>query len=213
MSKIYLKETGKEVKIGSKTSINGVRVSLTKTFIKDNPELFYEKTTPLFTSEDGVDIYECDDYYFVHIGDYNGDKPKVKHMKPYWVVRDTKNFGKVVIDLNNTNVKRFAHKSNAEAWIRENKPKTLKDYEARLLTATTPLYVEMKAKEPKLFYYKVLTLIQQDLGGSGIYYITSEKEPGWCVIPSVGLTDITFITEKAAKKAIEIMGDKLDLFL
>jgi len=267
-SKLVLKETGKEVKLGSKLHVNGVRVNLTKTFVKENSSLFEEVDSkqellaeakkkfpigtiylsplgnfkrvvvgnshitsngdvadggyiiynkdkdkwatpilPLFKSVDGVDVYEGDEYWFIQTKIYIDREKGIHSLEPWEIFHSSKG-----VYTGNTDIKRFSERSEAEAWLEDNKPeKTLADYELPLLTHTTPLYVEMKVKEPKLYWYKVMLLIQEDLG-KGEYFVLKCQTVEMYDAKFSGITDIGFKSSEIAWKVIELMGDKLELF-
>jgi len=156
------------------------------------------KLEPILTTEDGKEMYDGDDVYFV-CNDYN-----IVTLKNINIATDVILKGKF-----------FADKSKAEQWVKDNKPKTLEDYEDELLTYKTPLYVELKEKEPKLYWLKVMKIIAEDLnkGNKGEYFIVWEQdkfEP-WMRCDSDKYSEPLFDTSENDQKAIDIMGNKLNL--
>lgn len=73
----------------------------------------------LFTTEDGVDIYEGDSYFGIQAGEHNGDQNLIAHNQ--WTVFEY-DPTTMTVDLTNTNIKRFKDKLNAENYVLLNKP-------------------------------------------------------------------------------------------
>lgn len=108
-----------------------------------------------------------------------------------------------------------------DLYVDDNWVEIVKDlpyYENLLLQYKTPLYVELKEKEPKLYWLKVLQLIADDLNKNKItdefYAPTLEYNK---IIPDnyflndgdYGFIDIKFDSKESCDKAIEILGDNL----
>lgn len=130
-------------------------------------------------------------------------------------------------NINQYGNKHWMYFSSAEArdkWIEENKQvvKDLAYYEDKLITYKTPLYVELKVKEPKLYYTKILQLIADDLNDKNFdklnmsvckYFIRYDS-----IIDKYDVSNFSFLLDnsicfdstKKANQATEIMGDKLD---
>jgi hypothetical protein len=115
--------------------------------------------------------------------------------------------------------------SSAEArskWIEENKPvvKDLAYYEDKLIKYKTPLYVELKVKEPKLYYTKILQIIADDLNDKDYdklnilarrYIIRYDLKYNTYKSSNISsLFGIYFDSIEKVDQAIKIMGDKLD---
>lgn len=76
---------------------------------------FLEKVkTPLFKTEDGVDIYENDNWFIVYIPGYKGTRP-------LWTLYHSSD-GALAIWLDDLSIKRFSTKEKAEEYILMNKP-------------------------------------------------------------------------------------------
>ena len=179
-----------------------------------------EVIKPIFKSEDGVDIYEGDTIYYVR-KDFKDSSNEVIEYR---------NYCGLYSDLNIY----FSTKEAAEEYVAKNKPKDLQYYEDLLLnpvetytdytfcTFNSTHYDWLKNKEPKLYWLKILELIQQDLDdgwkpdwkdanykyriekhGSLNYNIESYRtwDSGLC----------NFKSEESAQKAMELMKDKLDI--
>lgn len=72
---------------------------------------------PLFTTEDGVDVFEGDEYYFTNIVKFNLDEPYSN------ILNKKANTGDVEAEKNYPNTwKNFSTKQAAEEWIIMNKP-------------------------------------------------------------------------------------------
>ncbi len=181
----------------------------------------------LFTSEDGVDIFEGDYYWLIDsiTSPCRKKKDSVEAWKP--------NEG--------DGLKRFSSEETAEKYLKSLKEKTLEDYENILLnnkcSATVwyldndiskPLILLSKGKfyetlrnnEPKLYWTKVLKLIADDLNdgwksdwnypGNKSYFIKKDDYyyTDWSSTDQYG--NVSFKSKELADKAIKIMGDKLD---
>lgn len=125
----------------------------------------------------------------------------------------------------------------AEEWIGKNKKKTLKDYENILLrdyknVKSTHIYISrghffqiLKEIEPKLYWTKILQLIADDLHGDwklewpNSYILVTIRKEGtkynnnFEVNAHCGGNEgcVYFKSRELAKKAIELMEDKLDI--
>jgi hypothetical protein len=187
-----------------------------------------EIVKPLFTTEDGVEIYKGDDVFI-----YNKSGKEV-------IFKFDNYFGRT----SNCNLY-FSTKEAAEAWIKENRPKekTLEDYEKMLIIGCTSensnvrlkagdykgsglssyfsnhFYNLLRENEPKLYWTKVLQLIADDLNGDWIYKSGAKyfdiflNINNYSTMRHIGMnlySDIRFKNSKNAKKAIKLMGDKLD---
>lgn len=165
-----------------------------------------EILTPLFQTEDKVDIYEGDEYWYsyksahccCHCGNAN---------------------------LNVTfpdDIIRFSTKEATEAWLKANKPKDLQYYEDLVCNSNT--FDMLKTISPKLYYLQILSLIQRDLDDGWkpdwknscelkyyIYYWNRQHSTYRVESNTVCNTGVIYFkSEKSAQKAIEIMGDKLN---
>ncbi len=181
-----------------------------------------EVIKPIFKTEDGIDIYEGDEYYSVckktfKLADFGAPQSNgAASSTEFWLT--------------------FSTKEAAEDWLAKNKPKDLQYYEDLLLNnkfAAGPInnlinlsdmYTCLKITNPKLYWLKVLELIQQDLdegwkpdwANSGqlkfriscryadtVYEVTNNYEfvEGF----------VYFKTRQSAEKAIDVLKDKLDI--
>lgn len=170
---------------------------------------------PLFVTEDGIEIYN-------------------EHTLVFGVNKDWIAYGTEFASMSNKNNKYFSTKKAAEEYVAKNKPKDLQYYEDLLLNPAETVYTFctfsfshytwLKNKEPKLYWLKVLELVQQDLDNGW--------EPSW-FLPGQSKFRIScryidtvyrvtynyefvegfvfFKTKQSAEKAIELMGDKLDI--
>ena len=87
---------------------------------------------PLFTTEDGVDIFEGDKYYYINS---NFNDP--------WEIINTKADCPEIINKNNLNYKRFSTKEKAEEYILMHKPcLSLKDIDELLCKNTSSYFLE-----------------------------------------------------------------------
>ena len=179
-----------------------------------------EVIKPIFKSEDGVDIYEGDTIYYVR-KDFKDSSNEVIGYR---------NYCGLYSDLNIY----FSTKEAAEEYVDKNKPKDLKYYEDLLLNPietytdytfcafNSTHYDWLKNKEPKLYWLKVLELIQQDLDNGWKpdwndhnckyrienYYMSNYSIESYRGHNS-GLCN--FKSKESAQTAIQIMGDKLDI--
>ena len=96
---------------------------------------------PLFTTEDGIDIFKGDEYYYINS----------KFSDP-WGIINTKADYPEIINKNDLNYKRFSTKEAAEEYILYNKPLlTLKDVEELLCKNTSSYFLEkFKKRTQKL---------------------------------------------------------------
>lgn len=96
---------------------------------------------PLFKTEDGVDIFEGDKYYYIN-----------SNFSDPWEIIHTKADCPGIIDKNDLNYKRFSTKEKAEEYILMNKPLlTLKDVEELLCKNTSSYFLEkFKKRAQKL---------------------------------------------------------------
>lgn len=195
MSKIYYYQ--QEVKIGDKVELNGHIVTVTEQLVKDLPDKFKVKDKPLFTTEDGVDIYEGDEYYWLT----NLDQ----------IVYNTASIG------SGTNgFKCFSTYEAAEEYIAKHKEKTLEDYIHEAIDQDPALMAKLKHRYPKLFYTHILQKIANDLNNGlriyayAIVYNADTNSYWWRCSNKTIPSSVIFHSPKAAKKAIKIMGDKLD---
>lgn len=172
---------------------------------------------PLFITEDGVEIFEGGKVWYIH--ESNMFNPIFTNANPQI--------------LSWCNVIIFSTKKAAEDWIAKNKQKDLQYYEDLLLnpveiypdytfcTFNSTHYAWLKNTEPKLYWLKVLEAIQQDLddGWKPDWNHTSVK---WRIYISHGYYEVSsyitlntgltcFKSEESAQKAVQIMGDKLDI--
>ncbi len=218
-----------EVNIGDLVPINGIEVEVTQQVIDNNPDYFEVKEKEwakryLFTTEDGVDIFE------------NGE---------YWIISEPSNIIiKGVVDnvdqtLSNA-IKRFSTKKAAQSYLNSIKKKSLKYYEDILLDnkgtvkawypnnnehfvlaqlSVSDFYKILKGYEPKLYWSKILQLIADDLNGDwkpdwnnygDKWFIKKEENnirTGYRYSFNYGTT--IFKSKDLVEKAIKIMGDKL----
>lgn len=185
---------------------------------------------PLFITEDGVEIFEGDEYWWI----YDKTDDNIMHAE----------LGAHLNSGQREHAIYFSTREKAEEYIRKNKEKTIQDYENILLKSddimfsspinrgygeltvyTQKAYEWLKKNEPKLFYFKVLQLIAKDLNdgwepdwndlNERKYYIFKEFESNKYSIGSYTSTwgqGVVFKSQKITKKAIEIMGhNKLDI--
>jgi hypothetical protein len=171
-----------------------------------------EIVEPIFVAEDGVGIYKGDELYYVNVKDL---------LTNYWYWA---NHPKVT---NFTDYKYFSTNTAAEKWIEENKPeKTLEDYENELLKKSgsqmilgcylfdKEFYNHLKTREPKLYWSKILQLIADDLNGgentNRNYIMRKNGEYVAVGYSEAIITTLMFCNKEMARKAIKLMGDKLD---
>jgi hypothetical protein len=173
----------------------------------------------IFTTHDGVDIYEDDSYCYI-IHDY------INHIHKAKMSGGT-----------STKYKYFSTNEVAQKYINDSKVKTLNDYENILLNDSTLVYRDsdntcnnikkssyslyLKHNDPKLYYTKVLELIATDLNDGWIrtddnrYYRISHSShrPDYitATFSILNLEGVKFKSSEIAKKAIKIMGDKLNI--
>jgi hypothetical protein len=175
-----------------------------------------EIAKPLFTTEDGVEIYEGDKCWFLLNEDITSGKEFSDIHYDKWVGSD-KEKGKY-----------FSTREAAEEYIAKHKEKTLEDYEKELLTDSkiyrnkadmwtypTDIYRWLRENEPKLYWSKVLQLIADDLNEGKCVNRIFIKRHGGDYIPVFDKESLRgtpmFASKSDAMKAIKIMGDKLDL--
>ena len=143
-------------------------VGLTLCCYKDGKWAEIEK--PIFTTSDGIDIYEEDNYWIC---------PKPCNTM-YWNNKYLKEYPKQYNSNfynSSTSWITFSTKELAEKYITDNTEKTLNDYENILLESKnkfsfgifnsympqSSFYGLLKENEPKLYWTKVLQLIADDL--------------------------------------------------
>ena len=175
------------------------------------PEDGWYEILPLkFTTEDGVDIYGDMKTYMVYSNLTMSDKNS-NH------------------EGTNSTIKYFYYKENALAYIEKHKEKTLEDYESILFERGNSMtfssdsiyfnvYGWLKDNEPKLYYTKILQLIADDLNDGWVadfsgfnnpvkYYLISS---GWTASFNIDIPGVVYFkSENLAKKAREILGDKV----
>lgn len=177
-----------------------------------------EIVKPIFTTEDGVDIYDKNEKLFeVILSTYH-----LNENIPYIACNNVSNKCK---DCNPSLV--FSTKEVAQKWIDENKPKEkiLEDYEKSLVSGTSDdeaaiLYYELlKQNDPRLYWSKILRSVADDLNGN--IYLDFKKEHYFYNIywdikySKYGINthcgqneDCTYFTSKEnAEKAMEILGE------
>lgn len=119
----------------------------------------------------------------------------------------------VTLEVNDQNIENNPYLFEVEETKSE---KTLEDYVHKAIDEDPALMAKLKQRYPKLFYTHVLQKIADDLNNNkrlSTYTIIYKEYAG-----SYGverwyfniLDSIKFYSPKAAEKAIEIMGDKLD---
>lgn len=179
--------------------------------------IIYQKETnnwanivkPLFKSEDGVDIYEGDIYYIVYTDKY------IEKENQWKINISTNTILGYSPDI--PGIMRFSNAKAANKWLKENRPeKTLQDYENILLHYKTPLYVELKEKEPKLYWLKVLELIAEDYKPVDNTYWTPMKGYNNEIVSddfyfsnNYRYVNVKFNTKKDCDKAIKLIGVNL----
>lgn len=188
--------------------------SMTEGITTNNMLVYYNGTwanivKPLFKSEDGVDIYKGDTYYIVYTDKYIEKENQ-------WKVNISTN---TILGYSpgTPGIMRFSNTEAANKWLKENRPeKTLQDYEDILLLYKTPLYVELKEKEPKLYWLKVLELIAEDYKPVGDAYWTpiidssiDIRSDDFYFSENYRYVDVKFNTKEDCDKAIKLIGDNL----
>jgi hypothetical protein len=164
-----------------------------------------EIVKPLFTTEDGVEIFKGDEYWWF----YDGLDPKIMHASD----GAHENSGK------KPNAKYFSTCEAAEEYIAKHKEKTLEDYESELDEITSisgySVYRWLKDNDRKLYYTKVLNAIADDLNDEKCVNRIFIKRHGGDYIPIFDKESLRgtpmFASKSDAMKAIKIMGDKLDI--
>jgi hypothetical protein len=170
---------------------------------------------PLFTTEDGENIYDGDGYFTVD----KNYKITFSVAKPEYIYFRT--------------IARFSTLKAAEEYIAKHKEKTLEDYENTLIyknignldksshyngfthNITKNLFYRLlKENEPKLYWTKVLQLIADDLNQEfGLrQWVIELYDDGYNIdsYTYFSFGAIKFSHKEAAVKASKIMGDKLD---
>jgi hypothetical protein len=170
---------------------------------------------PLFKTEDGVGIYKGDDYYYTVTTNPCSDLNwRINFSTCDWVNDRRPPLGKV----------QFSTKEACEKWIKENKPvvKDLEYYERELINLKTPFYIDLKSKEPKLYYIKVLQLIADDLNNKNFDELNNTFKWFTCFKNSSKVYSVVncshkvigsiyFDSKEKAEQAIKIMGKKLNI--
>lgn len=175
---------------------------------------------PIFKTEDGIDVYEGDTIYYVR-KDFKGSSNEIIEYRNYQGLYSGLNIY-------------FSTKEAAEDWLSKNKPKDLQYYEDLLwddnlssgsvdnLIKHSDMYVCLKLTNPKLYWLKVLELIQQDLDEGWKADLVGSHPNKWFIHSfrgkiGIDATDVLnrgqqmFKTRESAQKAIELMKDKLDI--
>ena len=169
----------------------------------------------LFTTEDGVDIREGDKSYIIYKNSfeisgptrYHGDNPESYYY--------------------------FSTLESAQEFVKKNNPKTLEDYEEMfcsphgfrcsdgVVCQKSGLYARLKEVNPKLYWLGVLQTIADDLN-ERVYSddkdyrnISIDLEEDGNYRPehwiSANSGKVLFANVSTAQKAINIMGNKLDI--
>ena len=169
----------------------------------------------LFTTEDGVDIRKGDTCWVTP--KHTNDAYFPNNMDAYPAEKTVHN--QTLTAVHPDCFSFFSTKESAEAYITKHTEKSLEDYETMLLNLKNyAFYSQLKKREPKLYWLKVLQLIADDLNdekfkrGSIIEY---DKEQDsyvsvWSASNRFRYSDIIFSSRIQSNKAIKIMGDKLD---
>jgi hypothetical protein len=163
-----------------------------------------EIVKPIFTTEDGVEIFKGDEYWWF----YDGLDPKIMHASD----GAHENSGK------KPNAKYFSSREAAEEYIAKHKEKTLEDYEKEIDDITSisgySVYSWLKDNDRKLYYTKVLNAIADDLNDGKCVNRIFIKRHGGDYIPVFDKESLRgtpmFASKSDAMKAIKIMADKLD---
>ncbi len=114
-------------RIDKKTKIIGFTIELNKYLISNfktiidnckgcNINYIQKAKQPLFTTEDGVDIFEGDNWYIVYIDGYDGSGSLFN-------VFSSNDYPNVPLLLNRIGVKRFSTKEKAQEYVDLHKPK------------------------------------------------------------------------------------------
>ena len=199
----------------NKFGIYTINEGICRYLYKSSIETWAEVVKPIFTTEDGVDIYKDDFVWYTYKNNLCCCRTEASYFK--------KN-----VESDNTVV--FSMKSACIAWNDENKPKALEDYEDELLNSTKKMivpnnnsiwlqdyYFVLKHRDPKLYWHKILTLISEDLNEefNDEYSLIIKTDDSYTVeaypsdITWDYLLEIRFSSEKIAKKALELIGDKI----
>ena len=229
----YLKQ---KVSLGDIIDFKGLKVEVTDNLIKSNPDLFVvEEEYPEYVEciKTVSSNYTLGKIYRIINYDYYpkqisiiGDKGHRNDIY-YWTEEYLK-------DANNCF--KPSTPEAAEDWLAKNKPKDLQYYEDLLLHSVETIkdytfavwdsthYEWLKNKEPKLYWLKVLELVQQDLDDGWKPSWSLPGQPKFRIscryIDTVYRVTynydfvegfVFFKTKQSAEKAIELMEDKLDI--
>ena len=167
------------------------------------------------TTDDGVDKFLDEDFWAVSKNDFSFIVQMVKNNPEYGITYFKRS------DFMYFSTEELVHK-----YIKENKVKSLKDYEnilnfdetvvdTDLSNEAWEMYGWLKRNEPKLYWSKVLQIIADNVNeyGGGNYFINYnfyDKDYSINSFSTIALCDVKFDSIETARKAIEIMGDKLD---
>lgn len=174
-------------------------------YFEESEEKWAEIVKPLFTTEDGVEIFEGDKCWFINSRELIKDENIDETNYGYWEGGSCDPLSKY-----------FSTREAAEEYIAKHKEKTLKDYENELYAVTSisgySVYSWLKDNDKKLYYTKVLQLIADDLKGEVDDSIEIICAPNYysTVHASMSRSSVKFSSKSAAQKAIKIMGDKLN---
>jgi len=105
--------------------------------------------------------------------------------------------------------KAFSSIEAAQKYVSSFIDKTLIDYEKELYDMSKK-FIWIKACEPKLFYYKILNMIAEDLGRGNFYIFKNKIVMALASEPEI--TAIGFKTRATAERAKEILGDEIKYF-
>lgn len=160
-----------------------------------------EIVKPLFITEDGVEIFEGDEYFYINDSFDINVICAIKGCQSEYVKA------------------RFSTREAAEEYIAKHREKTLKDYEKEIDETTSisgySVYRWLKDNDRKLYYTKVLQLIADDLNDGKCVNRIFIKRHGGDYIPIFDKESLRgtpmFASKSDAMKAIKIMNDKLDL--
>lgn len=171
---------------------------------------FAEIVHPLFTTEDGVDIYSEIYTKLWYVPRKNN--PRYWPDNCYEYPRETDSYTKNSEEY----FAFFSTREAAEAYIAKHKEKTLENYIHEAIDEAPAIMAKLRNRYPKLFYMHVLQKIADDLNGDwehrhGLelcFVIGKKGRIKQIRYPSIH--DIIFKSFDISQKAIEIMGDKLD---
>lgn len=162
---------------------------------------------PLLTTDDGVELFIGDTIWIISKKDFSYSSK---------ILNDDSGFGKIY--FKRSEFMYYSREDLVHKYIKNNKPKTLEDYENILLLndnlADTDLendiwemYAWLKRNEPKLYWSKILELIADDLNQESQIKLKEDTNNSYY---NVNRGYVLFKSRVNATKALDLMRSKLD---